>query len=438
MEIRNLLPNFADLLLDTVFLVNEAGCIQSVSAACERMFGYAPDEMIGRRLIEFVIPEDRQKTLEEAGRVMAGHARIGFENRYLRKDGSTVHIMWSACWSKADRLRIGVARDVSEQKRAQAMQSATYAVSEAVHQATDFADLLHAIHRIIVKLVPVQELAVAMQDSHNGKLRFIYQAGKNDAPPLREEIARRHCEEAIHESWSPMPLPDEALASPSGSANVSACWLVMPLVTSKEPLGVLLLKGAPGTINTLGDKELLHFIASQVATAIERGQLNAELLRSARHDELTGLPNRRLFHEKMRSSLEACRQTKCHAALLFIDIDDFKRINDTLGHAAGDLLLKEIARRLEACLRKEDMVARLGGDEFVVLLDKMRTPEGAQAVAEKIRSALLPPAEIDGRILLIQASIGIALFPEHGTEAKQLLLHADKAMYLEKKNKTFS
>jgi len=431
MEIKNLLPNFADLLLDTVFLVDDSGRIESVSAACECMFGYAPHEMIGRQMTDFVAPEDRRTTLDEAGRVMAGHSRIGFENRYIRKDGRLVHIMWSARWSEANRLRIGVARDVTDKKRAEAMQAATYAVSEAVHNATDFAALLHEIHLIIAKLVPAEELVIAARDPQNGQLRFIYQTGAQDTQPLREAIAYRHCEEVIRERKA-MPLPDAALAV---SQVGCACWLVMPLIPQQGPIGALLLRRAFGTVYTEQDQELLHFISSQVATAIERGQLNAELQHSARYDELTGLPNRRLFHEKMRAALDACRQSNSHAALLFIDIDGFKRVNDSLGHAAGDRLLKEIATRLEACLRKEDMVARLGGDEFVVLLEKMRSQEGAQTVANKIRDALQPPAELDGRILPIQASIGIARFPEHGMEAEQLLQYADKAMYLEKRSK---
>ena len=117
--IREDITHFADLLLDAVFLVDARGCINYVSAACEGIFGYTPEEMTGRLLIDLVVPADREKTLAEAGKIMAGGQRVGFENRYIHKDGSEVHIMWSARWLEAEQLRIGVARDITELKQAQ-------------------------------------------------------------------------------------------------------------------------------------------------------------------------------------------------------------------------------------------------------------------------------------------------------------------------------
>lgn len=118
-DLREDITNFADLLLDAVFLVDDNGYISYVSAACEGIFGYSPEEMAGKLLIDFVLPADRQKTLNEAGQIMAGGQRVGFENRYLHKDGSEVHLMWSARWLESERLRIGVARDITALKQAQ-------------------------------------------------------------------------------------------------------------------------------------------------------------------------------------------------------------------------------------------------------------------------------------------------------------------------------
>jgi diguanylate cyclase (GGDEF)-like protein len=120
-------------------------------------------------------------------------------------------------------------------------------------------------------------------------------------------------------------------------------------------------------------------------------------------------------------------------AVLFVDIDNFKQVNDSLGHAVGDMLLQEVAVRLTDCCREEDTVARMGGDEFVVLLEEVHMQEDALVVADKIRNAVRQPINIEDRILETQASIGIAVFPEHGIEAEQLLKHADKAMYRDKK-----
>jgi PAS domain S-box-containing protein len=132
---QDCLPDFVDLLLDTVFLVDAGGRVLYVNAACERMFGYTPGEFIGQSLLDFVAPEDRARTQEEARQVIAGRPRIGVENRYVRSDARRVHVMWSACWSERDRLRIGVARDITELRRAEAIQLATYAISEAAHNA---------------------------------------------------------------------------------------------------------------------------------------------------------------------------------------------------------------------------------------------------------------------------------------------------------------
>lgn len=175
---RDLLPPFVDLLLDAVFLVGLDGRVVYVSAACERIFGYTPQEMTGQRLIDHVAPQDRARTIEEAGNVVAGCSRIGFENRYMHKDGHLVDIMWSARWSDSAQLRIGVARDISERKHAEQMQAATYAISEATHDATDLHQLFEEIHRIIATLVPLTGFAVVTRHAASGQLAFACQIGR--------------------------------------------------------------------------------------------------------------------------------------------------------------------------------------------------------------------------------------------------------------------
>ncbi|HEY0845680.1 MAG TPA: diguanylate cyclase [Noviherbaspirillum sp.] len=428
-EIRDLLPGVVDLLLDVVFLVDARGRILYASAACERVFGYTPAEMTGQPMIDFVAPEDRARTWEEAMHVMSGRPRIGFENRYIRKDGRQVHIMWSARWSEAQQLRIGVARDVTEKKHAEAIQAATFAISEAAHQATDLTTLFREIHRIVARLVPVAGLTVATFDPRTKQLGFPYQMNLHgDSPVTQEAVARQYCVDAIH-GGQPILLP----ASPPGALADGASWLAMPLITQDEAIGALVLKSSPGTTYSDKDKELLQFVSAQIATAVERRQLAAELLRAARYDELTGLPNRRLFRDRMQSALARCHRQRGQVALLYIDIDNFKQVNDSLGHAAGDLLLQEVALRLKQCVRDEDTVARLGGDEFVVLLEEIHAPQDALAAAEKIRRAVHLPITIDQLALRTVASIGVALYPEHGANVEQLLQHADKAMYQEKR-----
>ncbi|HEV2609833.1 MAG TPA: diguanylate cyclase [Noviherbaspirillum sp.] len=436
------LPDFADLLLDAVFMVDVHGCILYVNAASERILGYKPEEMIGRMMIDFIAPEDRARTMEEAAKVMAGQHRIGFENRYMRKDGRLASIMWSARWSEADQLRIGVARDVTEREQARSLQAATYAVSEAAHVASDLATLLREVHQIIATLIPVSSFAVALCDGDGGTLGFPYHLDSHGVTPFEEEAdVRRICIEVIARRESTLrPEPLALLRTGTGSGSVqpvanAASWLAVPLLSQAKSLGAMVMKSPPATMYTDKDKELLQFVSMQVATAIERKQLHAALLAMTQFDELTGLPNRRLFYSRMEAALAAVRKDEGRMAILYIDLDNFKQINDTLGHAGGDLLLQEVARRLKQCMRDNDTVARLGGDEFVVLVEQLQMPGQALSIAGKIRAALGREMTIDGNVVRSPPSIGVALYPDDGDGIDQLLGQADRAMYEEKKIK---
>lgn len=143
------LANVADLLLDAICVVDTEGRYLYVSAAYERIFGYPPEEVLGRRMIDLVHPDDRERTLRAAEEIMHGQPKLHFQNRYLRKDGQVVHVMWSARWSEADQARIAVARDITELKRAETIQAALYAISEAAFATKDLLALFQRIHRII-------------------------------------------------------------------------------------------------------------------------------------------------------------------------------------------------------------------------------------------------------------------------------------------------
>lgn len=433
-----LLQNIADILLDAVFMVDVRGNIVYVSAACERIFGYTPGEMTGKAIIDFVALEDRASTWAESMQVMAGQQRIGFENRYVHKDGRLVHIMWSARWSEDGQMRIGVARDVTERKHADAQQAATYAISEAAHTASDLIALYRETHRIIAKLVPAASFAVGHRDDETGKISFPYQMdSRGDSSRVNETVARQLCEDVIINSLA-TAIPGDLPAYSSGtviSANMPESWLGVPLDSPNGAMGALIVKSHPGMLYTEKDKELLQFVSTQLSTAIERKQLHAELLRMARYDELTDLPNRRLLHDRMTLAFARTRREQGQAAILYINLDNFKQLNDSLGHSFGDLILKEVARRLKQCVRDEDTVARVGGDEFVVLLEHIQFSEDASAIADKILSAVCQEVTIDGNVLQVHPSIGIAIYPIHGATVEQIMQHADAAMYAAKKNK---
>jgi diguanylate cyclase (GGDEF)-like protein/PAS domain S-box-containing protein len=152
----------------------------------------------------------------------------------------------------------------------------------------------------------------------------------------------------------------------------------------------------------------------------------------ANYDALTGLPNRTLFDDRLSQSLAAAKRDKTHLALMFLDLDKFKPINDNYGHDVGDLLLIAAAQRMLTCVRDSDTVSRAGGDEFVLMLPGIETEQEAMQVAEKLLVALSAPFELAGHTLAISASIGIALYPEHGQIEKILNKHADIAMYYAK------
>jgi len=152
----------------------------------------------------------------------------------------------------------------------------------------------------------------------------------------------------------------------------------------------------------------------------------------ALHDSLTGLPNRALLRERTGQAIRQADRESVPAALLLIDVDRFKEVNDTLGHHYGDQLLIQVGQRLQATLRQVDTVARLGGDEFAVLLPKITTGEGAVAVARKLQTALEEPFTLEGLALDVEASIGVAIYPDHGNDPDVLLQRADIAMYVAK------
>lgn len=426
-----------DLLMDAVFAVDVDGRVMFASAACERIFGYTPQEMLGRVMFDMVVPQDRERTRQSVKYVMAGEPQLHFENRYIRKDGQIAYIMWSARWSPGDQVRIGVARDITERKRAESMRAVLYSISEAAATAEDLTTLFQNIHQIIGTLLPADNFAVALYEQDRDELSFPYHVDQHAATPAPCQPAGTLYAAVIQDGQPLLLTPeimDEHLAEQQITlAHTPLCWLGVPLKSHKGTIGVLVCKSYPGGIcYSEQDRELLQFVSTQIATAIERQQMQARLQYMAQYDQLTTLPNRALLYDRLKVALLKARRERGCLSLLFLDLDKFKQVNDTLGHHVGDQLLQEVARRLKQCLRESDTVARVGGDEFVILLQLIPLPEQAALVAEKIRVALQPAFSIDKHVLNIVPSIGIAHYPEHGEDEAQLLKHADQAMYQEK------
>jgi diguanylate cyclase (GGDEF)-like protein len=177
----------------------------------------------------------------------------------------------------------------------------------------------------------------------------------------------------------------------------------------------------------------ISYFISSIKQHLNSLNKSAEELRYlSYHDKLTELPNRVLLSDRIQQAIAAAKRDKVQMVLMFIDLDKFKPINDALGHAIGDLLLKETATRIQNCLRESDTAARIGGDEFVVLLPVITEKQDAMLIAEKICSTLNQPFELSGNHVHISSSIGIAVYPENGTDEKMLLKNSDTAMYFAK------
>jgi diguanylate cyclase (GGDEF)-like protein/PAS domain S-box-containing protein len=179
------------------------------------------------------------------------------------------------------------------------------------------------------------------------------------------------------------------------------------------------------------DRRLMYDVAIlEDITARKSAEARVKYL--ATHDELTGLPNRTLFAELLQHAIETAKRYERRCAVLFIDLDRFKIVNDSLGHEAGDLLLQEVASRLRQCIRKSAVVGRLGGDEFVVLLEELPNTDAAAEVARRVLASMHAPVKIMGHECRVTVSIGIATYPDDAGDAATLMKHADLAMYLAK------
>ena len=216
--------------------------------------------------------------------------------------------------------------------------------------------------------------------------------------------------------------------SMQASFGATRCF-VLPIVWRSEVLGALVIGVGNQQLIKVELIEQARDLGNRVGVALAAQARETQLVFRAHHDDLTGLPNRALLRERLQQELAHARRESNQLALLFLDLDRFKSVNDTMGHDGGDQLLRVTASRLRACVRECDTVARLGGDEFVVLLTGLESPQHAAMLAGQILASLSQSFKIDGTECFIGVSIGISVFPADGATADELLKHADIAMY---------
>jgi PAS domain S-box-containing protein len=280
-EIPVPLDQVIDLLLDAVVIVDPDGRYVYVSAAYERIFGYAPEEVIGKQMLHLVHPDDREKTMAAVGEIMAGQEKTMLENRYIRKDGEVVHIMWSARWVPEHGVRIAVARDESARVRSEATQAAVYAISEAAHAGGSLQSLCRTIHHVLGGLLPAGNCSLALVDTDSEVLDFPYHVDeRGDAPAPRPVIGSDYAGEVIRSGRSLLLGPSrlgEPAAANDDEIRGARYWLGVPLKGARGGvIGALAVKSYTEEARyNARDVLLLHYVSTQVANAIERRQRTA-------------------------------------------------------------------------------------------------------------------------------------------------------------------
>jgi len=236
--------------------------------------------------------------------------------------------------------------------------------------------------------------------------------------------------ELYHKDGSAFWVQATARSIDQGDASQNIIWIVQD-VDERHRAQVALEQHGQTLESRVAERtaELANANARLTAEIVERQRAEDQIWHVANHDALTGLPNRSLFQDRLDHALAQARRRGAKVALIFVDIDRFKSINDSLGHAQGDRLLKEVAARLQSVLRAEDTVARLGGDEFVVVLGDIESTGNLVDFTERMRCSLLPPIDLDGHSLHVSASFGVSRFPDDAEDGAVLMRHADTAMY---------
>ncbi len=274
---------------------------------------------------------------------------------------------------------------------------------------------------------------VAIREA-GGEISICAQAGEsrgNPDPPRLTDEERRDVESVL-ETRKTLHLKEERDRGRSGSVACPA-QLLVPLCTRDLAIGVLALSGAhrnafdPSTIEWV--EKLARHVSIILSLATIRKETEARILHMALHDPLTDLPNRTLFYDRLKQALAQAKRYGRGVGVLFVDLDHFKTINDSLGHETGDALLKIVADRLARCVRSTDTIARLSGDEFTLVLQDLNQEQDAGHVAQKVLEAVSRPATVGNQEIPITASVGVALYPSDASGPDALLAKADRAMY---------
>lgn len=364
-------------------------------------------------------------------------------------------------------------QQVVRRERAQHLQATLYRIAALTNNEQSSEDFYRHVHRAVSELINADNFYIALVAEGGARLDFPYHVDEVNASVGTRPFGQGITEYVIRQG-RPVLLDQAGLetlaargeiefGSSQGYGLPSLCWLGVPLRGAGGVIGAVAVQSYRSDLSyDQGDAELLTFVSNQIANSLQRREhaealrrLNAELEQRVQertrelreqiavreqvearlqhevmHDPLTGLPNRLYLRDRLERALASQRRHPGRQfALMYLDVDRFKLFNDSLGHLAGDEVLREVARRLQACVREPDVVARLSGDEFAVLLEHSPLPQTACKVAARIQAALQAPMQVGGRELQASASIGIALGNDRHAGIDAVLHDADVALY---------
>lgn len=394
---------------EAIMALKSSGSISRVNVALEAVTGFYGEEIIGKDWSELIAPECREQALHAFRLACEGEASE-FDSYLVDRSGNRTDVQM-----KLVPLRVAGRID------------GAYAVAKNV-AAQRSAERAMALQGERIRQLYL--VAAARGDSIEAQIETTLALGCRlfdfDCAYLtRSDNAAIQILHVVGEGAEIAPGAVYPKSEPPWGAHFAARFSV------GAGEFALVYTNADGRTTQVeeSDRDLLHLMALFVAAAIERAEHAERIEQLAFYDSLTGLPNRVLFNDRIRQTIGAAKRYGRGFAVMYLDLDDFKEINDRFGHPAGDLVLKAVADRLIGTLRESDTVARFGGDEFVILQPVVNAEADASNLARKIIAVMQAPLQIDDFEQTVHASIGIALYPEHGTTTEELMEHADRALY---------